>query len=135
MRHTVLPWDIHVIDTIDAAGAAVTLWCNPYCRKRDGKWMLYINSDRNASIGLSEEGLFHQDRLTRQQAEILELWLTVLREAESIPFTGRYDAHKEAKNHLALGVELYQTDNGSVGGQCVATDGWYLTKDGKLFSL
>lgn len=121
--------DISVVDTVDR-GAATNIWLRPYRRKTD-KWMVYINDDRQCSVGISEN--IYWEKLDSNQRNMLQLWLNFLVENETVPFTGSFQTHLEEKIHLALGIDLYMTETCCVGGQKVAANGCYLVRYGKLF--
>lgn len=125
--------DVGIIDGEDLHGAAVVLWTKPYQRKGDGKWMLYINSERRHSVPISEK--VDEARLTEAQRHLIQNWLHILAETETIPFTGNYEAHDGPKNHLAYGIDIYLTENLTVGGQKVPENDVFIVKDGKLFAV
>ena len=126
----VLILDIGVVDTVDELGSSTNIWLRPY-RRKSGKWMIYINNDRQCNIGISEACPL--EKLSINERKMLLLWLDYLDENDTIPFTGRYEAHAEGKTHLAFGIDLYVTECGCVGGQKVAENGCYLVRFNKLF--
>lgn len=121
--------DIGVVDTVDGS-SATNIWLRPY-RRKSGKWMIYLNNDRQCNIGISE--VCRLEQLSRNERKMILLWLTYLDENETVPFTGSYQAHTEGKSHLAFGIDLYITATGSVGGQKVTQNGCYLVRNKKLF--
>lgn len=128
-----IPTDLSFIDTTDHHGAALVVWAKPYCRRADGKWMLYLTSERRHSVAISEKS--DKTQLSEAQQHLLQKWLDFLDDEESIPFIGNYHAHDGPKNHLAYGIDLYVSTAQCVGTQSVPEDGIYIVRDGKLFAL
>ena len=127
------PLDIGVIDTVDINDASMNIWVCPY-RKRSGKLMLYINSDRRCRLGISEPK--NTRPLSNQSEEILlKAFMNVLMEEPCVPFTGSYSIHNEDKNHLAYGLDIYATNHNIIGGIPVARNGVYLSFENKLFYI
>lgn len=108
---------------------SMTITFKPY-RRRDGSLMLYINNDRGVSIGLSPEKGFsaYGKGSTEGQRKLSDAALAAFR-AASKSFTGSVAAHDEPKAECGNYILLI-TDNATIGGMKVGSDGAYVVRDG-----
>jgi|GEM_PF-2843767 len=112
---------------------------NPY-RRQDGSWMLYVNSDRRVSIGISEDRGMpapYGRRTTKGQRNLLKAIYPALENAEDMQLDGKpdFNAHEEDAVQLEIG-DLYLTDIATIGGVPTGSDGAFLvTKSGKVINL
>lgn len=98
--------------------------------RRDGSWMIYLNNDRNVSVGISENGYPPSMKQTQGQKNLINAALKTFNK-NAKEFTGDIDAHNEIKA-ICGPYTLLATDVCNIGGMVVGSDGGYIVRNGRI---
>jgi hypothetical protein len=104
-------------------------------KRRDNSLMIYINSDRGVSVGVSaEQGFGPSTKHTAGQKKLIDAAKQAFADS-AVPFTGDLAAHKEGGFCAAVVCGPYTlvgTDVGNIGGHDTGADGGFIIRDGKI---
>lgn len=96
--------------------------------------MVFLNNDRNVSVGLTQESGYQSSKSTAGQAKLWSAFCQCVDDATPIASGCDLNAHNEFHFKLFNGIAFALTDVAEIGGVSVASDGLYVVKDGNIYA-